>query len=186
MKRILMIAMMCTMHMAFCEQRIDQLLPMIFHHLDVEPEVPSDFVAMSRSGNLSLGDWIYWGPKDVLEAYYQDTSSLKQGLIRVKFSPYVVQTGPSNFTKGFEEIKKYDPDAVFQETKWGDYPVLTVSCLIQEKRAICAWVGLNDYEAGWTLIFNLVYPDDQNEPNDNQRELWENFITKTQPFVFND
>ena len=42
-----------------------------------------------------------------------------------------------------------------------------------------AWVGLNDPEAGWTLLFNLVYPDKKGHPNKKDRQLWESLIMKT-------
>ena len=39
--------------------RILDLLPNLLCPLAVEPEIPSDFVAMSPDGNLNLCDWIY-------------------------------------------------------------------------------------------------------------------------------
>ena len=66
--------------------RILELLPNLLCPLAVDPGIPADFIALSPNGILDPHDLIYWGPKDVLKAYFKDPSSLKVPLIRVKLS----------------------------------------------------------------------------------------------------
>ena len=61
--------------------RILELLPNLLCPLAVDPGIPADFVALSPNGILDPHDLIYWGPKDVLKAYFKDPSSLKDPLV---------------------------------------------------------------------------------------------------------
>lgn len=54
--------------------RILELLPNLLCSLAVDPGIPADFVALSPNEILDLHDLIYWGPKDVLKAYFKDHS----------------------------------------------------------------------------------------------------------------
>jgi hypothetical protein len=102
--------------------------------------------------------------------------------LRVKLSANVAQTGPNSFNnnESFEIMEKEDPkEFALTEAQWGDYPVHAIRTRMKGKLIFTAWVGLNDPEAGWTLMFNLVYPDTKGRPNTEDRQLWENFITKT-------
>lgn len=164
--------------------RILELLPNLLCPLAVDPGIPADFVALSPSGILDPHDAIYWGPKNVLKAYFKDPSSLKTPIIRVQLSAYVTQTGPNSFHKVFmdclEKLKEEDPKGFASvETQWGDYPVIAIRTITEDRLNFTAWVGLNDPEAGWTLGFNLVYPDKKSRPNKKERQLWENLLTKT-------
>ncbi len=164
--------------------RILELLPNLLCPLAVDPGIPADFVALSPNGILDLHDLIYWGPKDVLKAYFKDPSSLKVPLIRVKLSEMVAQTGPNSFHKSFMEylkkLKQEDPKGFASiETQWGDYPVLAIRSILEGQLNFTAWVGLNDPEAGWTLMFDLVYPDKKGHPTKKDRQLWESLLTKT-------
>ena len=62
--------------------------------------------------------------------------------------------------------------------KW-HYPVLAIRSMLEGQLNFTAWVGLNDSEAGWTLMFDLVYPDKKGHPTKKDRQLWENLLTKT-------
>ena len=164
--------------------RILELLPNLLCPLAVDPGIPSDFIALSPNGILDPYDWIYWGPKNVLKTYFEDPSSLKSPLIRVKLSAMVAQTGPNSFHKSFMEylkkLKQEDPKEFASiETQWGDYPVLAIRSILEGQLNFTAWVGLNDPEAGWTLLFDLVYPDKKGHPNKKDRQLWESLLTKT-------
>ncbi len=164
--------------------RILELLPNLLCPLAVDPGIPTDFIALSPSGTLDPYDWIYWGPKNVLKAYFEDPTSLKVPIIRAKLSADVAQTGPNSFHKSFMEFLKIlqqkDPKGFASiETKWGDYPVLAVRGKEEGHLIFSAWVGLNDPEAGWTLVFDLVYPDKKGHPTKKDRQLWESLLTKT-------
>lgn len=166
--------------------RILDLLPNLLCPLAVDPGIPADFIALSPRGTLDPYDWIYWGPKDVLKAYFENPTSLEVPVLRVKLSANVAQTGPNSFNnegsaESLEMLKKENPQGFASiETQWGDYPILAIRTLMESRRLIfMAWVGLNDPEAGWTLMFNLVYPDKQGHPNIKDRQLWESLLTKT-------
>ena len=55
--------------------RILNLLPNLLCPLAVDPGIPADFVALSPNGILDPYDFIYWGPKNALTAYFKDPSS---------------------------------------------------------------------------------------------------------------
>lgn len=161
-----------------------ELLPNLLCPLAVDPGIPADFVALSPNGILDPYDFIYWGPKNVLKAYFKDPSSLKVPLIRVKLSACVTQTGPNSFHKSFLEylnkLKQEDPKGFASiETQWGDYPVIAIRTITEGQLNFTACVGLNDPEAGWTLVFDLVYPDKKGHPTKKDRQLWESLLTKT-------
>lgn len=168
-----------------CEQavksdlRILELLPNLTCPLAVDPALPADFVALSPTGILDPYAWIYWGPKDVLNAHFEDQTSINKPFIRVKLSSNVAQTEPNSLPKNLREdakrLMQNDPRADFYETKWGNYPVVAVKFKVEGELIVTAWVGLNDPESGWVLMFNLV-SSDVNTAADN---LWHDFITKT-------
>lgn len=171
--------------------RILDLLPNLVIPLAVDPSIPADFVALSPSGTLDPYDWIYWGSENSLKDYFADPTSLKTPILRVRLSANVVQTSPTSFDKGTMEslktMKKQNPKEFSSiETQWGDYPVLAIKSPSQGQLVFMAWVGLNDPEAGWTLLFNLVYPDKKDHPNQEDQLLWNNFITKTTKLKDND
>lgn len=166
------------------ELRILELLPNLLIPLAIEPGIPEDFVALSPKGALDLYDWTYWGPEDVLKAYFENPASLKSPIIRVKLSSNTAQTGPHSFNGGNDEwllkMKKEDPAFASIETKWGAYPILAVRTKIEDKLIFMAWVGLND-PSGWTLMLNLVYPEKKGHPTKKDRQLWESLLMKTTP-----
>lgn len=157
------------------------LLPNLLCPLAVDPAIPTDFVALSPEGTLDPYDWIYWGPKSVLEAYFKNPDSLKAPILRVKLST-VVQKDANSFDceEHFKAFGKENSKGFsLTKTRWGDYPVMVIQSQHEGKLVFVAFVGLNDPEAGWSLIFNLVYPDQKGHPSDEDRQLWENLILKT-------
>jgi hypothetical protein len=162
--------------------RILELLQNLLCPLAVDPAIPADFIALSPRGILDPYDWIYWGPKDVLKAYFENPSSLKVPILRVKLSSNVAQTGPNSFNneESLEILEEEDPKGFASlETQWGDYPVCAIRTQMEDQLIFMAWVGLNDPEAGWSLMFNLVYPDKKGHPNKKDRQLWGDLIMKT-------
>lgn len=161
--------------------RILKLLPGLYYSLAVDPAIPDNFVAMSPKGQIDLYDWVYWGPKNVLEAYFKDPSSLKIPLIRVKISEEVVQERFGRFAKEQELInalpKQSREDALTARLTWGSYPVLALK-YGKERAGYVAFVGLNDPESGWTLMFNLVCPKAEH-PSDEDSKFWRKFVFET-------
>ena len=73
-----------------------------------------------------------------------------------------------------EMLEKEDPKGFASiETQWGDYPIFAIRTQREGQLIFMAWVGLNDPEAGWSLMFHLVYPEMKGRPNRQDRQLWE-------------
>jgi hypothetical protein len=107
-------------------------------------------------------------------------------LLRVKLSANVAQTGPKSFgdDRFLEDLKQQGGN--FKEMAWGDYPVLAVKTHVEDQLVRMAWVGLNDPESGWTLMFNLVYPLKKGRPNKKDIKLWEDLLKNTVPLKDGD
>ncbi len=153
----------------------NRLLPGLLFPL--EPAIPADFVARSPRGDQNLNDWVYWGREEVLKSYFEDPSSIKEPIIRVKLSRTTTQKGPKLELKEIKNLnlksKNNLKEVGYFETHWGDYPVLALNYPLGGHTVQFAWVGLNDPESGGVLIFNLV------NANSNGEQLWDNLITKT-------
>lgn len=136
---------------AKADLHILELLPHIFPPLAVAPGIPADFIALSPKGVLDPYDWIYWGPKDVLQAYFENPDSLKESILQVKLSANVSQIGPDAFNADhfLKQLQENSPKgSTFFKTQWGDYPVLAFTTKLQGLIICMAWAGLNDPEAG--------------------------------------
>lgn len=159
--------------------RILELIPNLVSPLGVEVAIPSNFVPMSPNGMVDPCDWIYWGPKDTLEAYFKNPADLQSPVIRVKLSTDMGQTQMGSLDVQAAQMRRNMP-AEFEVTqlKWGEYPVVAVRGKINNRAVLTAWVGLNAAESGVTLIFNLVYPD-ETAPNQTALALWNEFLHNT-------
>lgn len=173
-------------HSAQSPSRIESLLPGLIVPFRIIPAIPDDFVAMGRSGDPSLYSWTYWGPKDVLEAYFKDENSLTQPIIAVKLSSGTCQTGPKTFSgrAEVEEMMKENPKNFLKELSWGNYPVNDKAIEISGHQVRMAHVGLNDPEGRWVLMFNLIYPGKHLNKAPQEKDLlfWDNFIANTKGF----
>ena len=162
------------------EIRILKLLPGLFYSIAIDPAIPINFVAMRP--RLDPLDWVYWGPKEVLEAYFKDPTSLTTPVIKVKLHACVRQTGPDSFNieKEITELlkKQYPEDNTTIKSRWGSYPVFAFKHY-QEEKDFGAWVGLNDPEGRGVLVFNLVCPKKSSHPTNEDCELWKKFLFET-------
>lgn len=177
--------------------RITELLPGLLLPLAINPALPDNFVAMDSHDLHSPETVTYWGPKNILKEFFKNHDSLSESIIRVKCSTNVAQTGPKDFNYStqamIDEMKEVWPKGHSQELQWGQYPVLTIVTpvkeeylLEEEEYLLMAWVGLNDYNGGQTLVFSLVYPKKKGRPDKNDFELWNNFLSKTTPLTEHD
>lgn len=167
--------------------RIFSLLPTLDAPLSVEPYIPKDFVATSKTGTLDLHDWVYWGPKDQVQAYFKDPASLKQSILRVRLSETVKQVAQDKFSVENDELCKLLAPMGLKRLfdvhmKWGKYPIYVITAEFQEKWLYTAWVGLSDPQ-GTTLMFELVYPATGSKPTNEHFELWNQFLDKTKPLA---
>lgn len=166
------------------ELHIKKLLPDLLTPLAVTPALPADFIALGANGQPDLCEWVYWGPKEILEAYFKDEKTLSQPIIRVILSANVIQTGPNHFTGQGEEFKAKVSSLGaknFSEKhlKWGTYPIYATKIDFPEKQTHSAWIGLNSPE-GWTLFAELVYPE-KNQPAEQSLAFWNHFLNNTKP-----
>ena len=167
--------------------RILQLLPKdLVCPLAINPAIPEDFIALNPEDMPNCSNWTYWGPEEALKTYFKDPASLKEPVLRVTLSPSIAQTKPnildSTEIKQFiEEMKSQNQkDFTYLETLWGDYPVFTVQVKFENRTMVMAWVGQNCLDSRSVLMFNLVYPENQNHPSEKDLLLWNNFINKTE------
>jgi len=163
--------------------RVRQLLGPLDTPLAVEPAIPDNFVALGPKGKLDLSDWVYWGPREVLESYFENPRSLTQAILRVKLSEIIKQIDHDTFSKENDALcdalapiglkRMYD-----LHMKWGKYPIYAITAEFERKWLYAAWVGLDDYQ-GTTLMFELVYPHEK--PNQTDFALWNSFLDNTKP-----
>lgn len=160
--------------------RIDELIPQesVLIRLAVDPAVPAHFVALSKPDDPV--EWIYWGPKDVLTAYFEDPLSLSEPIIRFKFAMDLMQNKEGCLDeKAFREhLSKINADTqpTFDFGKWGSYPYCKVSVDFHGANYF-GYVGLND-DSGAALLFHLVIPQKSRVPI-AALNLWEKFFRET-------
>lgn len=184
MQRLLLVFLLLVSPLA-ADLRINELLPDTFVNLAVNPYIPENFVALPPPDRFMHDDaFVFWGPKDVLEAFFKNPDSLKSSIIKVGFSTSVAQTGPDTFNnktyqESIKEIQEQIPGKLLHmQHKWGDYPLNVVKIDIQGHCIPMAWVGLNDPN-GWTMTFNLISPDKNANLTKADHQLWDDFIKKT-------
>ncbi|NGX36946.1 MAG: hypothetical protein K1000chlam2_00092 [Chlamydiae bacterium] len=160
------------------EIRIKQLIPqdLFTFFLAIEPAIPEDFVCL-RTDKDPI--WIYWGPEEVLRAFFEDEKSLSQPIIRASIGLNTVQDSPEGFNRQRlrAECKKAAPDMYLYFGNWGSYPYFTSTGTIDGQKVHCAWVGLNT--DGTTLQFHLVIPENKGLEKEAV-VLWNRFLKETQ------
>lgn len=170
--------------------RISQLMPRerLFSTLGVEPAIPNDFIALSKEGELNYSDWVYWGTKEALQAYFKDPSSLSEPILRVKFTTDIKQRKYGSFDEKVlrNQISSFLEKASFEFGQWGSYPYCRVSGWLDNNEGHFAYVGLNE-ENGAVLLFQLVVPQ-KSESKASDLKLWEKFFQETkelpEPLLF--
>ena len=184
--------------------RIRTLLPDLLLPLGVDPAIPDNFVAMSPAGKPDLIQGIFWGPKDVLEKYFQDPEhKLETPVIRVMLSPNVAQTHPNGFDPNMikmwkKTFKEASRSLSMQQMHWGSYPVIAahLKAVVKAEESnteesssaetpfengfLFAYVGLNDSQGGQTLMFHLVPPTDR-PLSKKDKKFWNHFLKNTRP-----
>jgi hypothetical protein len=149
--------------------------------LPIEPAIPSNFVLKNISKELS--GYFLWGPKEVLDSYdIQDPKSLSASLFYLYTSFEVAQKGPQSFLKENEMEKSLKDLKITDLSKklymWGKYPVLTFDGKRPNGRdLLTAWVGLN--YCSNVLVVKLAHPESEGRPNDEDRALWQTFLSNS-------
>lgn len=160
--------------------RINQLMPRerLLIRLAVEPAIPEDYIALSKEGEVTYSDWVYWGPKDILSAYFKDPLSLSVPIIRVKTTPNIIQPrhGVLDEKSIREGVSQMDKKASLDFGSWGTYPYCMIGA--KKEKAHMAYVGLND-ENGTILFFHLIIPQNELAAEASALKLWKRFFQET-------
>lgn len=151
--------------------------------LAIEPAIPATFVLKNIAGaDIPTGHFL-WGPKEVLDAYdIENPQSLNGSLFHLYTSSETGQTGPKTFSNE-EKIEKSLKDMGVKElskkhSMWGKYPVLTFEGQKSGGHDLfTAWIGCN--YCSNVLGVKLVYPTKDGHPNDEDRALWQTFLSKS-------
>jgi len=164
------------------EIRILELIPHLLNPLAVDPAIPKDYVAMAPDGELDPSNWIYWGPKEALEVYFKDQKKLSQPIFRVTLNSNTLQKSldtKKDFEKAVDKIKHKGAKVQSKFLgHWGNYPVGAFQGELKKKKLFIGWVGLNA-EKGWTLLFEMLVPENKNRPNTDDIKLWKTFLEET-------
>jgi hypothetical protein len=192
MKFILLALLTCLTNTAFAihpdqaieldnAPRILGLLPSdLVPPLPVEPALPSNFVAVNST---SCTDWTYWGPKDAVESYLKDRSTLQSAIIAMKLSNTFQSTSGTldrEIRDACRDLKALGRPYKSNKTHWGEYPVHILETSLPEMTLHNVFVGLND-QSGAILMFVLLHPKPHSAPSKNDIALWHQFIRNTKP-----
>jgi hypothetical protein len=183
-KKFLLLCL-CGHPLLLFSQRIDELLPSPTT-LRIEPALPATFEMGSVHLPADLYAGVIWGTKQDLDFLFKHPTRIASCFIFVYLSGDVIQEDKLTFTREMEMCEMLDKrgfsEIDIKKTLWGSYPVLIAQCFSQEGRQThLAWVGLNDDEGRWALMFSFHYPEIQNRPTDEQLSLWKHFLADTLP-----
>ncbi len=161
--------------------RMNQLLPRnrFSFSLGVEPKLPDNFVCMESNDNSDLG--IYWGPAEVLQAFFKDPDSLTVPIIRAELSFDVTQELIDNvgsrkkslIEKTFQEEEDINSTVTFGN--WGIYPFCKIH--IPNRQKYMALIGTNS--DGHVLALDLIVPRKKIFQSSNFLEVWDQFFEET-------
>lgn len=162
--------------------RILKLLPYVVQPPLVNPCLPHDFVLGKQRDDPYYRRGYYWGSGRSLTDYFEDPAVLKGCLIRSQLATAVTQEGFDRFSNdgqvneltaaGFTEIK-------VRRGKWGIFPYRELAAKgPRGRKYFQMWVGLNTKE-GAALCFQFIYPEYLNEPTQQQKQVWDNFVNRT-------
>ncbi|MCB1116686.1 MAG: hypothetical protein KDK71_09480 [Chlamydiia bacterium] len=162
--------------------RILKLYPYLVQPPLVEPALPVDFVLGERDDDPYFSQGYFWGTQGSLHDYFESPSALKGCLIRSQVATSVKQVGFDRFSNdhtvsdltaaGFTEIK-------VSRGKWGIFPSRELVAKGPKGRKYYQlWVGLNTKE-GTALCYQFLYPEYLSEPTQHQKQIWDNFVRKT-------
>ena len=162
--------------------RIIELLPYMVNPPLVNPSLPDYFILGTREEDPYFSKGYIWGHRSNIEEYFAEDNSLSDCVIRAQVSPNIFQIGVDRLT--FDD----SPNTIMatglieytmNKGKWGIFPYRELKAKGPKGRKIYQlWVGLNA-EGGATLDFQFIYPAFLNEPTQNQKKVWEDFVKKT-------
>lgn len=164
------------------EIRILNLLPYMVTPPLVNPALPDYFTLGIRKNDPYFSEGYIWGHKNNVEEYFKSEDSLSDCIIRAQISPSIFQIGVDrlNFDDNPNTIMATGLiEYSINKGKWGIFPYRELRAKGPKGRKVYQlWVGLNA-EGGATLDFQFIYPAFLNEPTQNQKKVWSDFVKKT-------
>ena len=162
--------------------------------LRVIPALPANFIAVSasphakKSKEFDMYDGNVWAPERSARRFEfgaeKNFLKTQDPMFYVRLSGDVGQNPgkdtftnekniEANFTKmGLKKVKS-------AKTKWGDYPVLSVTGERSDGTPVfVAWMGFNSPD-GWTVIIDYRVPKGEGHPTKEEREIWVRFLNET-------
>lgn len=147
-------------------------------------------VSYSQEKEFNMYDGVVWGPARTAKKVEFAATTIKQDQIEdaifyVHLSSEVGQIpGTDTFTNEKDIVEAWTSLGMkhvkITKTKWGDYPVLAATGERPDGSTFyVAWVGIN--VESWALIIDYRYPKKKGHPSDDEKKIWETFLTKTKP-----
>ncbi|MBT3393495.1 MAG: hypothetical protein HN411_00080 [Waddliaceae bacterium] len=160
--------------------------------LPVAPVIPLEYHVFPQQfeEELDIACGVYWGtPKDVKTIWEninqnktlsEICAELESGVFNVEISMNTAQIDKDTFYGESEmpgELRKAGFKKInICKKKWGEYPVLVIDAVDENKKPIsAAWVGLN--YSGYTLVVTYIYPLKDVK---KEKRKWSDFVNKTQ------
>lgn len=159
--------------------RIHQLIPRdrFAFTLGVDPSLPQNYVCLQDPKESPCPEWLYWGPEEVLKAYFNDPKSLKVPIIRARLSLDVTQNAIEQLKdRSFRAKVESKFEGCIEIGNWGNYPFFKIH--LPKTKEYNAYVGLN-YDNN-VLQIALIVPAGAETA---ALKLWNNFFNKTQPLA---
>lgn len=165
--------------------RIHQLMPQkdLLISLGVEPALPPDFIALSKKGEIDYSDCVYWGPENVLKAYFKDPNSLSTPILKVRIADFITQSQLKDFHRNFLKEASKGELKFIHSGNWGSYPYYCLEYDTPEaEKTHLGLIGLNE-DSDSVLAFILVSPKKEIDQGQGLK-LWENFFKQTKELPF--
>ena len=161
----------------------------------ITPALPTNFIVVSASPEakgtkaMDILEGVLWASERTARQFEfggnGKLNGAKEPLFHVAITPLVMQKpGTDQFTneKDLEAksaaagLKK----AKVTKTKWGDYPVLSMTFEnpLDGATMFVAWVGVNSPD-GWTVLINYRVPQGKGHPTKEELEIWKRFLSET-------
>jgi hypothetical protein len=170
---------------------IQKLMPDYAVFPSIEPYLPKNFIALKHPDPARFGE-LYWGPKDVLETFFlSNGEQLKSAIFAVDISPSLAQIDENSFsdesllTGSIEFFESQGlKNVAATKSHWGLHPVMNCRVTSEGEERYVAWIGLNNGEAVLCII--LLYPPNQTSPSEEDLQVWNDFLKKTQPLEMHE
>ncbi len=162
--------------------RIEELMPRKDQvtFIAIDPFIPNNYVALGRNKDSDYFDYgMFWGPEEVLKAYFMNADSLSVPILLVGFADTISQPKEGVLDMSYikTSLEKEAKNLSFDFGKWGEYPYCKVSGKLKGQDFNMAYIGLNE-SSGAVLLINLVSPNTSNGKIAGEK-FWNDFFEHT-------